>query len=79
MILKIIRPKTAVLFYRAAKLRGEKLFRFSPSYNHYDRGGGGEAWEMRSPAGAGERFRFHKGPLKGRIVRWKGAVKPGFT
>ena len=27
--------KTAVLFCRAAKLRGEKLFCFSPSYNHY--------------------------------------------
>ena len=24
-----------MLFYRAAKLRGEKLFCFSPSYNHY--------------------------------------------
>ena len=45
-------------------------------FSRNDRGGKKERQRgKRSPAGAGERFRFHNDPHKGRITRRDGAVK----
>ena len=69
MIVKIIRPmliamsiwQTAMLFCCAAKLRGEKLFRFPPLYNHYTTAGQTLQSQKSPEHGA-------KSLLKGRLI-----------